>query len=286
MVWLSACLWMATHYVARWGMEVPMKSVIGIALGSGGAKGFAHVGVLKALEECDIPVDVVSGSSMGSLVGAFYVTGMKSNFMERLARTLTWRHWVDVTVPRVGLITGKKVHELVALLTHQAEFASTELPFAVVATELVSRQLVTFRSGSVADAVRASISIPGVFVPFVKDDAVYVDGGVMERVPVAAARDLGATSVIAIDVAANRRHVVPETMMDVISMSLDAMQEPFIGARVADAAVVLRPDLSEIGTSQFSRAGEAIDIGYRYTMEHMDEIRASIESDSVQDIAH
>lgn len=256
-----------------------MATRIGLALGSGGAKGFAHVGVLKALAENGIPVHVVSGSSMGSLVGAFYVTGMQPSFMERLARTLTWRHWVDVTVPRVGLVAGRKVRDLVALLTRNATFAEAQIPFAVVATELVSRRLVTFTSGSIADAVRASISIPGVFVPLVRDDGVFVDGGVMERVPIAAAKQLGASVVIAVDVTATHKRTLPETMLDVVSMSLDAMQEPFMEERIQAADVCIQPDLSDIGSSQFHRAGEAIDIGYQAALAAMPDIQSLLQQD-------
>lgn len=247
-------------------------------MGSGGAKGFAHVGVLRALEENNVPIDVLSGSSMGSLVGAFYVTGMRPDFMERLARTLTWRHWVDVTVPRVGLVAGKKVHDLVALLTRNATFEQANIPFAIVATELISRELVTFRTGSLADAVRASISIPGVFVPYVHETGVFVDGGVMERVPVAAAKSLGADIVIAVDVAGKHKRIAPETMMDVVTMSLDAMQEQFIEERLRDADICIQPDLSLIGSSQFSKAGDAMEIGYEATMAEMNQIVETVEA--------
>lgn len=256
------------------------RGKVALALGSGGAKGFAHVGVLKAFEECGIPVDIITGSSMGSLVASFYVTGMRPTFMERLARTLTWRHWVDVTVPRVGLVSGRKVHELVSLLTRGATFEEAQIPCAIVSTELTTKSLVTFRSGKLADAVRASISIPGVFVPFVTEQGVFVDGGVMERVPVQAAKDLGADVVIAVDVAAFPKRSVPETMLDVISLSLEAMQEPHIGERLRDAAICIRPVLTEIGSSQFNKASEAIDLGYEAAMALMPEIRLKLQQDA------
>lgn len=245
---------------------------IGLALGSGGAKGFAHVGVLKALEEYHVPVDFVSGSSMGSLVGAFYATGMRPDFMDRLARTLTWHHWVDVTVPRVGLISGKRIHDVITLLTKGADFQQANLPLAIVATELLTGSSVTFTTGRIADAVRASISIPGVFVPYMRDDGVFVDGGVMERVPVEAVRNLGADVVIAVDVATVMKREVPVTMMDVIMLSLDAMMGQLLQHKLPTADVFITPNLSDIGTSQFGRAGEAIEIGYRASLAAMDDI--------------
>lgn len=253
---------------------------VGLALGSGGAKGFAHVGVLKALEENGVQVEFVSGSSMGSLVGAFYATGMRPDFMDRLARTLSWRHWVDVTVPRVGLIAGKRIHEMVTLLTRGVDFSKTNIPLAIVSTELMTRRLVTFTTGRVSDAVRASISIPGVFVPYVRDDGVFVDGGVMERVPISAVKALGARRVIAVDVATVMKDEVPSTMLDVIMLSLDAMMGQLLQHKLPTADVFIAPDLSDIGTSQFHRAAEAIEIGYEATLAAMDRILELTQVDS------
>ncbi|MCL6636534.1 MAG: patatin-like phospholipase family protein [Alicyclobacillus sp.] len=245
-----------------------MDPVIGLALGSGGAKGFAHIGVLQALEEHNVPVHVVTGCSMGSLVGALYVTGMRPAFMQRLAASLTWRHWVDLTVPKVGMVAGEKIHQMLSLLTRGLSFEELDRPFACTATELLQRRLVVLRSGRVADAVRASISIPGVFVPFVRPDGVYVDGGVMERVPVAAARALGAEMVIAVDVGAAHRPHVPETVLDVIVMSLDAMQAAnHVRSDLAD--LWIEPDVADIGTSQFHRSQEAVAAGYRAALAAM-----------------
>lgn len=254
-------------------MDVPRKT-LGLALGSGGAKGFAHVGVLKALEEHGIRPDVVTGSSMGSLIGAFYVTGMRPAFMERLATTLSWRHWIDLTVPRMGLISGQKIHQMVTMLTRRLRFEDVEPRFGVVATELTQRRSVLFASGSIADAVRASIAIPGVFVPYVNADGVFVDGGVLERVPVHACRTLGADVVIAVDVAAVLRSAVPETIMDVIMYSIDVMQQQLVEPRVQHADLRIEPDLSDMGTSQFQRAKEAMARGYEAAMAMMPQIVA------------
>lgn len=249
-----------------------MIPTVGVALGSGGAKGFAHIGVLKALEEANVPVHVVSGSSMGSLIGAFYATGMTPNFMDGLATTLKWRHWVDFTVPKMGMILGNRIRQMVALLTRNLPIEQAEKRLAIVATELIKKERIVFLSGSIADAVRASISIPGAFVPFVTADGVYVDGGVLDRVPVEAARDLGAEVVIAVDVAAARMNTPPESMLDVFFQSLDLMQERAYESVHSLADVTIVPEVGSIGTSQFSKAREAIEAGYIATKKNMDEI--------------
>lgn len=248
------------------------QKTVGLALGSGGAKGFAHIGVLKALEENGIRPGVITGSSMGSLIGAFYVTGMKPRFMERLAGTLKRRHWLDVTVPKVGLIAGEKIHQMVALLTRGLQFHELETRFGVVTTEITSRQSVLITEGRIADAVRASISIPGVFVPYVTETGCYVDGGVLERVPVDACRALGADKVIAVDVAATGRDTVPETIMDVILQSLDIMQMQLVESRMQTADIRIEPDLSLVGTSQFNKSYDAVEAGYQAALHVMDDI--------------
>ncbi|QQE80756.1 patatin-like phospholipase family protein [Alicyclobacillus sp. SO9] len=256
---------------------------VGVALGSGGAKGFAHVGVLKALQEYHVNIDVVAGASMGSLIGAFYATGMTVDFMERLAYTLRWRHWVDLTVPKVGLIAGDKLHAMVKLLTRSLTIEESPMPYAAVATELVGKQLTVFRTGLMADAVRASTAIPGVFVPFAKGDNIYVDGGVMEPVPVQAARDLGAEVVIGVDVSAPARGIPPSNMMEVILHSLEIMQEQ---VRVSDeATVMIVPDLQNVGSSQFHRAKEAVAAGYTAAVNAMDDILAAVSEHQSSDAA-
>lgn len=250
------------------------KPVVGLALGAGGAKGFAHVGVLKALQECNISIDVVAGTSMGSLVGAFWVTGMSPSFMERLACTLRRRHWLDLTVPKVGLVVGDRVHQMVQLLTKGKNIEDANLPFAVVVTDLVMRKSVVLTTGSMADAVRASTAIPGIFVPFTKDGHIYVDGGVLERVPVRAARQLGADLVIGVDVSATSNLTPPHNIVDVIMQSLDLMQERVM--IVDPPELLLAPEVGHIGTSQFGRVREAVEAGYNGAMDHMDEIQALI----------
>ncbi len=259
------------------GDERMAGKTLGLALGSGAAKGFAHVGVLKALDEYGVRPKVITGSSMGSLIGAFYVTGMQPRFMERLACSLSWRHWLDLTVPKIGLISGEKIHQMVALLTRRLQFHELPVKFGVVTTELTQRRAVLLTSGNIADAVRASISIPGVFVPYVTDQGVFVDGGVLERVPVQACRSLGADIVIAVDVAAAQRATVPETIMDVIMQSIDLMQHQLVEPRIQGADVRIEPDVSDIGTSQFNRAQEAITAGYKAAIAVMDDILAAAQ---------
>lgn len=250
---------------------------VGLALGSGGAKGFAHVGVIAALTENDIPIHVMTGSSMGALVGSAYAMGATPRMMRGLATGLKRRHFLDFTVPKMGFVQGDRVRDVVALITKGARIEDANIPLAIVATDLVSRQLVVFRTGIIADAVRASISIPGVFVPVVRDGAVYVDGGVLERVPVQAALDLGADVVIGVDVGVTPVGTIPSSMMDVIMQSLETMQDQVFGLRRQAASVAIIPNVSHIGSGQFGRASEAIQAGYEATLQRIEEIQQVID---------
>ncbi|WP_083511637.1 patatin-like phospholipase family protein [Alicyclobacillus acidiphilus] len=254
-----------------------MSSVrVGLALGSGGAKGFAHIGVITALVDHGIPIDAISGSSMGALVGAVYAMGASPGMMRGLAVGLKRRHWLDLTVPKMGLIQGDRVREVVALMTRHGRFEDTKIPLSIVATDLVQRKLVVFREGIIADAVRASISIPGVFVPVVRDGAVYVDGGVIERVPVQSAWDLGADVVIGVDVSCTPPGTIPNSMVDVIMQSLGLMQDEVYALRSTSQTVSVIPEVSHIGTSQFGRAAEAIELGYQATVAQLPAIEEAI----------
>lgn len=255
---------------------------VGLALGSGGAKGFAHVGVLAALTEHGIPIDAIAGSSMGSLIGASYALGTPVSMIKGLATHLKRRHFVDFTVPKMGILQGERVRELIRLITRNARIEETSIPLAIVATELLTRRSVVFREGPIADAVRASISIPGVFVPMVMDGHVYVDGGVLERVPVAAAWTLGCDSVIGVDVGITPVGTAPHSMIDVIMQSLEMMQDQTYAKAKDLASVTIVPKVSHIGTSQFTRAAEAIELGYQATVEKLPAIWACLRAHTPQ----
>ncbi len=174
---------------------------IGLALGSGSARGLAHLGVLRAVAEAGLTVDCIAGSSIGALVGAVAAAG-QLDALEATFQTFDWRKtlsFFDVVLPRSGLIDGAKVGELVRAHVPTARIEDLPTPFAAVATDIVSGAEIVIRSGDVIDAVRASISVPGIFTPLRTDGRILVDGGMSNPVPVSVARDMGADVVIAVD---------------------------------------------------------------------------------------
>ncbi len=175
---------------------------IGLALGSGSARGWAHIGVIRALQEAGISVDFVAGTSIGALVGAVFVSG-GLDALEDEARRLRWSRvmsFLDIIFPRSGLIDGKKVVDALGDHVPDRDIEDLPAPFGAVATDLSSGHELDIRSGNVIDAIRASISIPGIFTPVCKGDQVLVDGGLVNPVPVSLAREMGAQFVIAVDI--------------------------------------------------------------------------------------
>jgi len=178
-----------------------MPKSIGLALGSGGARGWAHIGVLRALEAAQIPIHCIAGSSIGAFVGAIYAADALDN-LEAFVDDIDWRTilaLLDVDFPSQGLLDGHKVYNLLFSHLNEARIETATLPFACVATDLQQQRAVILREGLMVDAVRASISIPGIFNPFEKAGRFYIDGGVVNPVPVDVARDLGADIVIAVN---------------------------------------------------------------------------------------
>jgi NTE family protein len=253
------------------------KPKIGLALGAGGARGFAHIGVLQVLEESGIPVDCIAGSSMGSLIGAFYCTGMETRYMEKLAVHLKRRHWIDFTVPKMGFVSGVRIMEMVRFLTKEMNFEDTEIPLAVVATDVEKGERVVFRHGPIYRAVRASIAIPGVFVPAHIENRVLVDGGVIDRVPVSVCREMGADIVIAVDVGLTERAVTVKSIFDVFFQTIEIMEREIVKTRILDADIVICPDVGHISSTAFTNVEETIALGRKAAEEMADQIRRLVE---------
>lgn len=197
-----------------------MPKTVGLALGGGGARGWAHVGVLRALEDYSIPIDYLAGTSIGAVVGAVYVRN-ELHQLEALADDLdiqTLLALMDVSFPGLGLIDGQQIRQFMAGYLADATLEEATIPFRCVATNFLLKEEVVFESGSMVDAVRASISMPGVFAPFQHEGAYLVDGGVVNPVPVNVVKAMGADIVIAI----NLNHE-PETRS---SENTDAQSDP------------------------------------------------------------
>ncbi|WP_066354200.1 patatin-like phospholipase family protein [Fervidicola ferrireducens] len=242
--------------------ELERRPKVGLALGAGAAKGYAHIGVIKVLEKHGIPIDIITGSSIGSLIGALYASGVKVNYIESLAYHIKRRHFVDITFPRLGLIAGNKIEEMLRLLTKNRNFDELNIPLGVVATDLKSKRLVLLKEGNVALAVRASIAIPGIFCPVMKDGMVLVDGGVLERVPGRAAREMGADVVIGVELGFSAGTSL-SNIYDIIFQTFEVMGREIQFLKNYECDVLITPNLENVNPLAFSEPEKCIKEGIR-----------------------
>ncbi|WP_079529737.1 MULTISPECIES: patatin-like phospholipase family protein [Halobacillus] len=251
---------------------------IGLALGSGGARGFAHLGVLKVLSDHGIPVHLIAGSSMGALVGSFYAAGQRIEDLYKLAFTFKRKYYLDFTVPKMGFIQGRRIKEYIRLFTFGKSIEQFNLPMSIIATDLSAGTKKVFQNGPASDAVRASIGIPGIFVPEKINDRLYIDGGVIDRVPVSVVKQMGADLIIAVDCSHFDADPSIHSIYDVIFQSIDIMQDQLSTAMgiSSDADVMIRPEVTTYSSRAFTNIKEIIEAGEAATTLQIDAIKHKI----------
>ena len=263
--------------VAPPAATTPVPKVrVGIALGGGAAKGFAHIGVIKMLEANGIQPVVVSGTSAGSVVGALYASGMDAFQMQQHAVALDEASIRDVRLFSGGLVQGQKLQDYVNEKVGKRPIQKLKLPFAAVATQLATGERTVFVHGNTGQAVRASSSVPGLFEPVVIGTASYVDGGVVSPVPVDAARNLGADFVIAVDISSKASGKTPAGMLGIVNQSISIMGQKLGEQELARADIVIRPKVNDIGAADFTQRNNAILEGEKAALAAMPQIRAKL----------
>jgi len=243
-------------------MSILRRKRLGLALGGGGARGLAHIGVLKVLEEEGLKADFVAGTSVGSLIGALYCCGYAWRELYELARSTDWHDLVTITVPRLGLVNGRKLERLVARLTGGRTLERLPIPFRAVAVDIAAGEVVVLREGPVSRAVRASSSIPGIFEPVDWEGRLLVDGGLLDNVPSGVVREMGAEVVVAVNLSGERvKTRPPENILDMMFYSLEVLihGQGQRGTAAADVPVV--PDLSGFSYVSLGRLEEMVERG-------------------------
>ena len=254
----------------------PPEIRVGVALGGGAAKGFAHIGVIKMLEANGIRPQVVSGTSAGSVVGALYASGMDAFQMQQQAFALDEAKIRDVSLFSGGVVKGQKLQDYVNELVGNRPIERMRKPFAAVSTQLETGQRMVFTRGNTGQAVRASSSMPGVFEPVAIGKSHYVDGGVVSPVPVDAARELGADFVIAVDISSKASGKTPTHMLGIVNQSIRIMGQKLGAQELARADVVIRPRVNDIGPADFDQRNNAILEGEKAALAAMPQIRAKL----------
>lgn len=238
---------------------------LAVVLGGGSARGFAHIGVVKGLEAHGIRPDLVVGCSAGSLVGAFWAAGFSGDRMEELALRVRDSEIIDVVqgnAPR-GMVTGQSLQNFVNQALRGRGIESFPTPFAAVATRYPSGDLAVLRSGDAGFAVRASCSIPGVFVPAAQGGQEYLDGGLVSPVPVRTARQLGADVVVAVDVGgADPGGDQQGGLFELLQRSFEIMSQSLRTNEVATADIAIRPEVGRISSTDFASRKVFIAAGF------------------------
>ena len=241
-----------------------MRKNIGLGLSGGAARGFAHIGVLKVLQQNDIPISCVSGASVGSIIGALFCGGYGWEEIREIAGNLRWNELVQPTLSGLGLVKAEKLERFVNDLLGGMSFEELEIPFKVVTVDIVTAQEVIFDSGSVARAVRASSSIPGIFEPLIDGDRALVDGGVMNNLPCDIARTMGARKIIAVDLNAHAVTTgMPENLLDISYRSFAILLDNASSSGRKNADILIQPDLRGCSYHDLSQADDLFDRGVR-----------------------
>jgi NTE family protein len=269
------------------------KLRVGIAMGSGAAYGYALVGVLKVFEREGIPIDLVAGTSMGALLGSFYCAGKSPQEIQDISKTIT-KHWLrqnmfgDLTFPHGGFLAGQTLSAFLRSVIGNVEFNQLPLPFAAVATDIRTGQEVVLKEGRVADAVRASTSLPIIFRPFLHKGHYLVDGGLVNPVPTSVVANMGADVLISVNLTAKpslrrglarQKQIFPLAprspgMSEVFFKMLYTMQYEIAQARTEIANVVIAPDMRDFLWTEFHRSEEILKVGEAATEEAVAKVKS------------
>lgn len=241
----------------------PRERRIGLALGGGSARGFAHIGVLQALDEAKLPVSVVAGTSAGALVGAFYAAGFSPWKMQEVALKVRDIDVADLSSGnKRGMTSGFALRRLINGFLEDMPIEKMPRRFAAVATDLASGEKVVLHQGEAGAAVVASCAIPGVFIPAVVGGRELVDGGLTSPVPVAVARQLGANVVIAVDVGGKPSEKPRSGLYEIILQSFEIMGRSLAQLEGRTANLLIQPRTDAFDSSDFSARKEMIEAGY------------------------
>lgn len=252
--------------------------VIALALGSGGSRGFAHIGVIKALEENHIPIDIVVGTSAGSVVGALYAGGYKVEELEKIALNLDREHLDDYDISTRGYISGERLQDFINRKLNNRSIEQLDKPFVAITTQLRTGNEVAFNRGNTGKAVRASSSIPGVYYPVQIGVEEYVDGDLKSPVPVRVALEMGADIVIAVDITQPPQDKsLPQDIIDILKQSLRIMRQSVVAQEIASAQIVIRPSLAKM--PEIDQAGklDIIQAGEDAALAAMPQIREWVQ---------
>ncbi len=260
----------------------PKKIKIGLALGGGAARGFAHIGVIKALEAQGIVPDIVVGTSAGSVVGALYAAGNTGFELQKLALDMDEANISDWAMPLFnkssGVIKGDALQAFINKAVHNVPMEKLKIPFGAVATDLANGKPILFQRGNTGQAVRASSSVPSVFQPVKIGDRSYVDGGLVAPVPVRFAREMGADFIIAVNISTQTDAQAAVSSLEVLMQTFSIMGQQLNNYELKEADIVIQPALGTMKSNDFNGRNLAILAGEQAASNQMALIKAKLKA--------
>jgi NTE family protein len=251
---------------------------LGLALGGGAARGFAHIGVLQVLEEEGIKPDFIAGTSAGSLVAALYASGKTSTQLTWLAESMDESQLTDWTLPFAGrgVLRGEALGKYVNSQLNGLKIEDMKIPLGIVATDLQTGEGILFRRGDVATAVRASSAVPSVFEPVRIGQRDYVDGGLVSPVPVLYVKQMGAQYIIAVDISSRPEDAKTSDIFKVLLQTFSIMSKSISQLELPQAHVVVRPALPNVGSAEFSARKKSIEAGRAAMKQALPQVKAAL----------
>lgn len=272
------------------------KKRIGIALSGGAARGLSHIGVLQVLEDNGVEISAVSGCSMGAVIGAIYSLGISLKEMESFIDSTDWRNFLIfsfLSLSRSGIVNDRKVDEVLKKFLGDKTFADCRKDFCCVAVDILNSRKVILNSGSLREAVRASMAVPGIFSPVLQQNAMLVDGGVMEPLPMDALKSLNVNFKIASsiifesvksgymdydkkDSAGKNNDIKKFSIQTIIDKSMNMMHTQMVKSYLMDAQIIIEPKIGDFGFFDFIKSKEIIESGRRAAIEKLPEIKKKL----------
>lgn len=261
---------------------LPKLPVIGLVLGGGAARGFAHIGVIQVLEEAGIRPDLVVGTSAGSVVAALYASGKNGKELQRVAESMEEASFSDWRLPffKSGVLKGEALERFISGQVGGRRIQDLPMSLGVVATDLDSGLGVLFQRGDTASAVRASSAIPALFQPVLISGREYVDGGLVAPVPVQFARQMGAQVVIAVDISDTPQDNAASDTFQILMQTFSIMGKSISAFELREADVVVKPSLTGLSSASFASRSQAISAGHRAMLPWIDKLRRAIQMKS------
>lgn len=251
---------------------------VSLALSSGGVRGLAHVGALKALDRHQIPITAVAGVSMGGLIGALYCTGFTGEMIEEVVRVIRRNDWIDFSFSRMGMVRGRKLEDLIQMLTRGNHFEQCSPPLRVAAVDIERGVEEVLDSGPLVDAIRATVSVPGIFSPVEIGGKLLVDGGIINRVPTHLARRVPHSVVVAVDVGVELVSSV-DSLFDVLFQTFDIMAREISHGKPCDADFTVTPDLPITRDTYFTNVDECIRAGEQAVEEVVPQLKEMLQGE-------